>query len=56
MKKIELKHDMQIPGWGFIPAGTKFNVEKYNNRFVYVKVRERVILRLARKGDCNIVY
>ena len=56
MKKIELKNDMVIPGYGFIPAGTKYKVDKYNNRFIYVQVNPGVILRLARKRDCNILY
>ena len=56
MKKIKTKHDLNIQGWGHIPAGTTFKVEKFNQRFVYVKLRERVTLRLARKGDCEVVY
>lgn len=56
MKKIKTSHDLNIPGWGFIPAGTAFMVEKFNKRFVYIKLRERVTLRLARKADCEIVY
>ena len=56
MRKIKTKHDLQIPGWGFIPAGTSFKVEKFNKRFVYVNLKDRVTLRLARKGDCEIVY
>lgn len=56
MKKIKTRNDMTIPGWGFIPAGTPFKVEKYNARFVYVEVNRGVILRLARKRDCEIMY
>lgn len=56
MKKIKTSHDLQIPGWGFIPAGTPFKVERFNKRFVYVKLHEHVELRLARKADCEIVY
>ena len=56
MKKIKIKHDMNIPGWGRISAGTPFKVERFNKRFVYVEVAERVTLRLARKADCEIVY
>ena len=56
MRKIRLRHDMMIPGWGLIPAGTAFVVERYNSRFVYVEVRENVILRLARKSDCEKIY
>lgn len=56
MKKIRLRHDMNVPGWGMIPAGTAFRVDRYNSRFVYVTLREGVSLRLARKGDCEKVY
>jgi hypothetical protein len=56
MKKIKTRNDMNIPGWGFIPAGTLFKVDRYNARFVYVEVNNRVILRLARKRDCEIMY
>ena len=56
MKKIKTSHDLNIPGWGFIPAGTPFKVERFNKRFVYVNVRERVTLRLARKADCEVIY
>lgn len=56
MKKIKTSHDLQIPGWGFIPAGTQFKVDKFNKRFVYVKLHERVNLRLARKADCEVLY
>ena len=56
MRKIKTSHDMNVPGWGFIPAGTAFKVEKFNKRFIYVQLAERVSLRLARKADCEIVY
>lgn len=56
MRKIKLKHDMNIPGWGFIPKGTAYNVYKFNSRFVYVKLNSGAILRLARKGDCEVMY
>lgn len=58
MKKIKTKHELNIPGWGVIPAGTTFKVIKYNNRFIYVAIpeHERVELRLARKADCEIIY
>lgn len=56
MKKIKTRHDLNIPGWGFIPAGTQFKVEKFNKRFVYVELKERVNLRLARKADCEVLY
>lgn len=54
MKKIKTRHDLNIPGWGLIPAGTSFKVEKFNQRFVYVKVREHVTLRLARKAQSGL--
>ena len=56
MRKIRVTHDLYIPGWGRIPARTEFKVERYNQRFVYVLVGERVELRLARKSDCQKVY
>lgn len=56
MKKIRTKHDLQIPGWGNISAGTEFKVDKFNKRFVYVKLKDRVTLRLARKADCEVIY
>jgi len=56
MKKIRLRHDMRIPGWGLIREGAEFKVDHFNSRFVYVALREGVILRLARKADCEKVY
>lgn len=56
MKKIKTKHDLNIIGWGYIPAGTPFKVERFNKRFVYVMLKERVELRLARKADCEVIY
>ena len=56
MKKIKTRHDLNIPGWGKIPAGTQFKVLRFNKRFIYVMVNDRVELRLARKTDCEIVY
>ena len=56
MKKIRLRHDMMVPGWGLIPAGTAFKVDRYNSRFVYVVLRDGVFLRLARKADCEKIY
>lgn len=55
MKKITLKHDMYVYGYGTLKEGTPFKVEKFNKRFVYVKLGS-CELRLARKNDCNIVY
>lgn len=56
MKKIRTSHELNIPGWGIIPAGTSFKVERFNKRFVYVMVNYRVELRLARKADCEVIY
>ena len=56
MRKIKTSHDLQIPGWGKIPAGTAFKVERFNKRFIYVMIADRVELRLARKADCIIIY
>ena len=56
MKKIKTNHDLNIPGWGFIPAGTAFKVERFNKRFIYVLVNSKVELRLARKADCEVIY
>ena len=56
MRKIKIRNDLNIPGWGKIPAGTPFKVEKFNKRFVYVRLNSGAILRLARKADCEIVY
>ena len=56
MRKIKLKHDMRIPGWGTIAKDTAFKVCRFNSRFVYVNVAPKVELRLARKADCEIVY
>ena len=56
MRKIRTKHELNIPGWGIIPSGTQFKVVRYNKRFVYVEVKERVELRLARKSDCEVMY
>lgn len=56
MKKIRLKNDMNIKGWGLLPKGTALNVIRFNKRFVYCELKERVTLRLARKADCEIVY
>ena len=38
MRKCELLNDMHIMGWGTVEAGTQFMVEKYNKRFVYVRL------------------
>ena len=56
MRKIKIRHDLNIPGWGMISAGTQFKVVRYNKRFVYVMVKYGVELRLARKSDCEVMY
>ena len=56
MKKIKLRRDLNIPGWGKIPADTSFTVERFNKRFIYVLLNDRVELKLARKADCIILY
>ncbi len=56
MKKIEISHDLNIPGWGLIKKGTAFKVLRYNKRFVYVTLSSGAILRLARKADCIVLY
>lgn len=56
MRKIKLKHDMQIPGYGKLEAGHPFKVESFNKRYVYVKLHPGLTLRLARKADCEVVY
>ena len=56
MRKISIRHDMVIPGWGLIRKGEMFKVFRYNSRFVYVSLRDHVELRLARKRDCEVIY
>jgi len=56
MRKIRIRHDLQIPGWGLIRKGTEYKVKECNSRYVYVELLDGVILRLARKGDCEKVY
>lgn len=56
MRKIKISHDLSIPGWGVIKAGTAFKVQKFNKRFVYVELQSGAALRLSRKSDCEIVY
>jgi len=38
MRKIKLLNDTYIQGYGRIAAGTEFKVERYNTRYVYVKL------------------
>lgn len=55
MKKISLKKDLFIPGWGALQEGERFDVVRFNSRFVYVRLGD-CELRLARKSECNIIY
>ena len=48
MKKVRLKNDITLIGLGKVAAGTVFDVEKYNSRFVYVKINN-CSLRLSVK-------
>ena len=50
---VKTRHDFNIPGWGFIPRGSEFPINRANKKLVYVELKPRVILRLARKGDCE---
>ena len=54
MRKIRLKNDVKVMGYGTIPSGTEFKVERYNTRYVYVMLG-RCELRLSRK-DVEKVY
>ncbi|MBR4377339.1 MAG: hypothetical protein IKP50_00415 [Bacilli bacterium] len=56
MKKIRLRNDLKISGYGMILKGTEYKVEKYNTRYVYIRVESGALLRLARRGDCEVVY
>lgn len=56
MRKIRIRKDLNVPGWGMIRKGTEFRVDRFNSRFVYVSLREGVNLRLARKADCEKIY
>jgi len=37
MRKIELKEDVKLMGYRTLRKGERFNVEKYNSRYVYIK-------------------
>lgn len=56
MRKIRISHDLNVPGWGMIPQGTEYKVERFNSRYVYVELNRGVELRLARKADTETVY
>jgi len=56
MKKIAISHNLVIPGYGVIPKGETFKVEKFNKRYVYVQLESGCTLRLARKSDCEVIY
>jgi hypothetical protein len=38
MKKVKIKDDIRIIGYGMLHKGEIFYVEKHNNRFVYVRL------------------
>ena len=56
MRKIKLAQDMSVPGWGRIAKDTAFKVQRFNKRYVYVELKPGVVLQLARKRDCVVVY
>lgn len=55
MRKIRVKNDMYIQGWGTIKAGTEYKVDRYNTRYVYVMLKEGVTMQFGRK-DVEKVY
>ena len=38
MRKIKIKEDIRIMGYGMLHKGEIFDVEKHNSRFVYVRL------------------
>lgn len=38
MKKVRIKEDIRIMGYGVIRKGTIFDVEKHNSKLVYVRL------------------
>lgn len=54
MRKVELKQDTPICGAPTIKAGTRFNVEQFNKRFIYVQYIG-CSLRLPRSAF-NVLY
>lgn len=54
MRKIRLKEDINVPGWGIVRAGTEFKVEKYNSKYIYVKLG-LCSLKLSR-GQTETLY
>jgi hypothetical protein len=38
MKKVKIKDDIRIMGYGMLRKGEIFDVEKHNSRFVYVRL------------------
>lgn len=55
MKKIKLKRDVYVPGYGLVKKETPFDVTSYNSRYIYVKLSKGSNIRLARKSDCEII-
>jgi hypothetical protein len=38
MRKVKIKEDIRIMGYGMLHKGEIFDVEKHNSRFVYVRL------------------
>lgn len=38
MRRVKIKNDIRIMGYGVLHKDEIFNVEKHNNRFVYVRL------------------
>ena len=38
MRKVKIKDDIRIIGYGILRKGEIFDVEKHNSRFVYVRL------------------
>jgi hypothetical protein len=58
MRKVKIKDDIHVVGYGMLHKGEIFDVEKYNNRFAYVRlgmcelrlsVKEVEVLKRQRK-------
>lgn len=56
MKKIAIAQDTKIQGLGILRQGEKYKVDHFNGRFVYVEWKPGIIIRLARKRDCVVLY
>lgn len=38
MRKVKIKEDIRIMGYGMLRRGEMFDVEKHNSRFVYIRL------------------